>query len=245
MEELHAHAARVLLYLLLLRQAEFERERVEAPVVKVPVGRGQYAPHVAQAHRLREGAVVEHDAHVLAHLRSALLRVGAQHPGLAAVRFARPSSRRIVVLLPAPFSPISPMMQPVGSVKLTLLSEKPLYLFVRPFTSIAFCILISLAGEAEHLVQLFVGKAALVGQLLCPAEKLFNLPQVLLPYQVKIFPSNEAALSGVGHKEPVALKLLVGPLRRNYAYPQLLGQKADGRKGVPLLELARVILPFI
>ena len=39
-------------------------------------------------------------------------------------RLARPSSSRIVVLLPAPFSPMSPMMQPVGRVKLTLSSAK-------------------------------------------------------------------------------------------------------------------------
>ena len=37
-------------------------------------------------------------------------------------RLARPSSRRIVVLLPAPFSPMRPIMQPEGRVKLTLSS---------------------------------------------------------------------------------------------------------------------------
>ena len=39
---------------------------------------------------------------------------------------ARPSSSRIVVLLPAPFSPMKPIMQPEGSLKLTLSSVKPL-----------------------------------------------------------------------------------------------------------------------
>ena len=39
---------------------------------------------------------------------------------------ARPSIRRIVVLLPAPFSPMKPMMQPVGRLKLTPSSVKPL-----------------------------------------------------------------------------------------------------------------------
>ena len=57
------------------------------------------------------------------------------------------SSSFIVVLLPAPFSPIRPIIQPVGKAKLTSLSSNPalpfcaLYFLQRPFTSIAFTVI--------------------------------------------------------------------------------------------------------
>lgn len=45
---------------------------------------------------------------------------------LPASALARPSIRRMVVLFPAPFSPIKPMMQPAGRLKLTFSRAKPL-----------------------------------------------------------------------------------------------------------------------
>ena len=47
----------------------------------------------------------------------------------------------IVVVLPAPFSPISPTIQPCGTLKLIFLSSKSLYFFETFCNSILFSIL--------------------------------------------------------------------------------------------------------
>ena len=57
---------------------------------------------------------------------------------LPASGFIMSSIRRMVVLLPAPFSPISPIMQPPGKQRSSPASSKSGYAFRRPVISIAF-----------------------------------------------------------------------------------------------------------
>jgi hypothetical protein len=55
-------------------------------------------------------------------------------------------SELIVVVLPAPFCPIKPIILPFGTLKLTLSNVNPSYLFVRSFISIAFSKSIAASG---------------------------------------------------------------------------------------------------
>ena len=48
----------------------------------------------------------------------------------------------MVVLFPAPFSPINPTIYPLGTTRLILSREKVLYFLLNPFTSMAFYIVI-------------------------------------------------------------------------------------------------------
>ena len=50
----------------------------------------------------------------------------------------------MVVVLPAPFCPMKPIMLPLGTSKLILSSVKPSYFLVRFFISIAFSYLFTL-----------------------------------------------------------------------------------------------------
>ena len=54
------------------------------------------------------------------------------------------------------------------------------------------------------------GVESRVGETLRLAEQLFDPAQMLLPYDFRVFPRDEAPLAGISHKEALALELLVG-----------------------------------
>ena len=103
---------------------------------------------------------------------------------------------------------------------------------------------VSLVDEAEHLLKLVEAQAAVRGQAARLGQQLLELPEVLLPYQFKIFAGDEAAPAGLSDDKALALQLFVGPLCRDDAYAQLLRQEADGRKGVPSASSPEMILPL-
>lgn len=70
----------------------------------------------------REKIFIEHYADLLLNFVLLLCRVQAEQGDLPAILFSRFKSNLSVVLLPAPFSPIRPMMQPCGRLKLTFFS---------------------------------------------------------------------------------------------------------------------------
>ncbi len=73
--------------------------------------------------------LVEHDADLLLHLLKLRAVVVPQHRNKSRRRAPSCRIRRISVLLPAPFSPISPRMQPPGSIRSMGPSRKPGYDF--------------------------------------------------------------------------------------------------------------------
>ena len=59
-----------------------------------------------------------------------------------------------------------------------------------------------------------------------------QLPELLLPDQVQVFPCHKAALAGHGVNEALGLQLVVGTLGGDDGDLQILGQSPDGGQGL-------------
>jgi hypothetical protein len=92
----------------LLGEAELAGERT--PVGRVGIERAVELERLADAHLLRQAALLQLHADELAQLRVA--RFPAEHPDRALVRGAQAATHSTVVVLPAPFGPRIPKISP-------------------------------------------------------------------------------------------------------------------------------------
>lgn len=123
--QLHLHALGEGLDQLFAGEAEFLQVMLVQGSIPAGVEAGENVPHLGGGEAVVEGGLVQHHPHL--GLDRPLVRqvVQAQHLDLPGrPRRIRLRMHLMVVDLPAPFSPIRPMMVPPGTVKDTSSSLK-------------------------------------------------------------------------------------------------------------------------
>src|SRR5699024_3687948 len=121
-----------------------------------------------------------------------------------------PSMALMVVLFPAPFSPIKPMMHPMGRVRLTPSRVNVSYFLRRSRNSMALVIadvpfLRFLPEQFQGGEQLLLGHPAEGGGFCRLGQVVLHLAQLLLPQKFGVLSRHKAPLAGEGVQKPLPL----------------------------------------
>ena len=145
----------------------------------------------------------------------------------------------IVVVLPAPFSPMSPIMLPPGSEKLTSSSVKPLYCLRRCCTSSAFSIRYSSRYKSVNISE---SSPSVMPLLLAKSTACCRWPSARRSCSSRMIstlrPATKLPLPATRFDKAVALQILVSALGRDYTDAQFLGEQAHGGQRVALAQRA-------